>query len=239
MHDAVLHEQKKKWKRKHKQGQCHVHRCEAGTSVCQYVWVQPCRRRSGVTEQADKQAAGLASAATRLSRHTTRLGAAYHSAHTRGTQWALSPTHHAPAAAAMRNIHTGTKGSGAGRGGAADLGGEHKPRGQRKQGCNGRSSDLLANYCRKFEGIVFYKIRNQEVVMDIFWGEATYYILIFDGKQFAKGFVFFFTLVIHCIISKYFFYWFLWSIIIIWPLVTITEPPEFLIKLLIHTQHVV
>lgn len=66
----------------------------------------------------DRQAGGrLASAATRPSRHTTRQGAAYRSTHTAYTQWALSPSHHAPAAAAMRNIHTGTKGRETGGGG--------------------------------------------------------------------------------------------------------------------------
>lgn len=142
---------KKKWKRKHKQEHCCVQWCEAGTSVCQYVWVRPCRRRSGVTEQADKQAASLASAATRLSRHTTRLGAAYHSAHTRGTQWALSPAHHAPAAAAMRNIHTGTKGSGAGRGGAADLGGEQQPRRSEKAGLQWKEQRLVAKLLQQIQ----------------------------------------------------------------------------------------
>lgn len=81
-----------------------------------YVWIWQCHSRSGVTEQTDKQAAGLASAATRLSRHTTRQGAAYHRTHTANTQWELSLLHHAPAAAAMWNIHTGTKGRTRGRG---------------------------------------------------------------------------------------------------------------------------
>lgn len=82
------------------------------------VWVWRCQRRSGVTAQTERRAGGrLASAATRLSRHTTRRGAAYRSTHTVYTQWALSPLHHAPAAAAMWNIHTGTKGRGTGGGG--------------------------------------------------------------------------------------------------------------------------
>lgn len=71
-----------------------------------------------LNRKTDRQAAGwLASAATRLSRHTTRRGVAYRCTHTVYTQWALSLSHHAPAASVMWNIHTGTKGKETDRGG--------------------------------------------------------------------------------------------------------------------------
>lgn len=102
----------------------------------------------------DRHAGGrLASAATRLSWHTARQGAAYRSTHATCTQWLLSPPHHAPAAAAMWNIHT--RNECRGRGGSRP--GRWGQMKEVQQRISNRNKWAVPEVCRSFQSVVFNK----------------------------------------------------------------------------------
>lgn len=135
----------------------------------------------------DRQAGGrLASAATRPSRHTTRQGAAYRSTHTAYTQWALSPSHHAPAAAAMRNIHTGTKGRETGGGGGRP-GRWGRTKGSKKVGLKWQKQREIIT-CDKLERAGIFALSCIEQEKTSCGTSVSTFILIFMIKKNTKYF---------------------------------------------------